>query len=993
MATSKARSILPAAREVQLAAQELQLTEAEATQRFSKGLPPGWTACCSEAGEVYYHQAAWGVSQWSHPGHPAPTGQERLQPLVMNMMKRLKVKDGEKAGESESEKGRTMHSIYDARSRHVPLETPQSLFSDALPSSVRREDLTGRAFALHGILAPAEAASYCRSASAVGFAASDVRREFPEALRNNARLVHFSEALAAAVYRRLLPQLCHRDIFLLQPMGFGAEGRWKPSGVNPCFRISRYLPGEHFAQHCDGMYTNDDGECSIYSLVLYLNDEFEGGELEFPNSSFQFKPSAGTAVLFPHDMPHAALEVLQGTKFVARSELMFRCVDRQRPPKEPKIAQDPLFQRMAALYEHIGDLVALGDVDATTKAYQEALGIQIAHHGTEVVKEVKHRRSLLEDKTWESIFSFLEPLEVSRATMSVSSKWHEIASSGTLWQRWFKQRWPWADEILEGETYQLDSELKDWVGLYRREHLLSSALTAVIFPAACLTAYDGPHGSMHGPMPAVCRHNDTGLGWDRSLKQRQGWTFGKNVFHARNYKTWEKDGEVDFEVLPELFAWSFSQFKLRPSEQHLVVPSLPGLLTRSAQERLANILHRRFQVPRLSFATAPLCALAAHNLKTGTVIWGCAFGTCSIFCFHEEEEVVADFGRWDFQKATAVEVAQQLQTAQKLLHPAIASSVLQHVVISCQPCVRVETEKQRYGSHAEVDDTLRDWANAEALAEQLSVLGLSPELHASEPNDVVTGARALAGRLPLAASPSEPQSWEWRAYAEGQWHRLSPYISAVFEGALRNDKEVSAVQLSGRLGLYLVANLEAFTITVAEPMNFRGWGINSFDDMEVLGAWCPLTRFLRGRPSTVPDRRKPEDLACSEELPEVQEVQGVPAWHVRTLAGKLVFSRRKDGPRMHLQDLLADCAKQLQTSQRRLQLLNGTSRTHCDDELQEALAVEDSVELLILVGPEPPAERPSEPINEQIPEDLPGEMAGRCDLQRALLTALHQQRH
>ena len=30
-----------------------------------------------------------------------------------------------------------------------------------------------------------------------------------------------------------------------------------------------------------------------------------------------------------------------------------------------------------------------------------------------------------------------------------------------------------------------------------------------------------------------------------------------------------------------LFAWSFSQFKLRPSEQHLVVPSLPGLLTRA----------------------------------------------------------------------------------------------------------------------------------------------------------------------------------------------------------------------------------------------------------------------------------------------------------------------------------------------------------------------------------------------------------------------------
>jgi len=48
-----------------------------------------------------------------------------------------------------------------------------------------------------------------------------------------------------------------------------------------------------------------------------------------------------------------------------------------------------------------------------------------------------------------------------------------------------------------------------------------------------------------------------------------------------------------------------------------------GFYGGSAGPLKANILHRRFQVPRLSFATAPLCALAAHNLKTGTVIWGC----------------------------------------------------------------------------------------------------------------------------------------------------------------------------------------------------------------------------------------------------------------------------------------------------------------------------------------------------------------------------------
>ena len=44
---------------------------------------------------------------------------------------------------------------------------------------------------------------------------------------------------------------------------------------------------------------------------------------------------------------------------VARSELMFRCVDRQRPPKEPKIAQDRLVMG-TIIGESLGDL--MGDL-------------------------------------------------------------------------------------------------------------------------------------------------------------------------------------------------------------------------------------------------------------------------------------------------------------------------------------------------------------------------------------------------------------------------------------------------------------------------------------------------------------------------------------------------------------------------------------------------------------------------------------------------------
>lgn len=42
-----------------------------------------------------------------------------------------------------------------------------------------------------------------------------------------------------------------------------------------------------------------------------------GGWLEFTDAHRSWKPSAGSAVLFPHDMPHAATEVNVGTKYAS----------------------------------------------------------------------------------------------------------------------------------------------------------------------------------------------------------------------------------------------------------------------------------------------------------------------------------------------------------------------------------------------------------------------------------------------------------------------------------------------------------------------------------------------------------------------------------------------------------------------------------------------------------------------------------------------------
>lgn len=54
------------------------------------------------------------------------------------------------------------------------------------------------------------------------------------------------------------------------------------------------------------------------SLVWYLNDDFEGGELVFPPFDLSIRPEAGMVVTFPstHEFAHAARPVTSGMRYV-----------------------------------------------------------------------------------------------------------------------------------------------------------------------------------------------------------------------------------------------------------------------------------------------------------------------------------------------------------------------------------------------------------------------------------------------------------------------------------------------------------------------------------------------------------------------------------------------------------------------------------------------------------------------------------------------------
>jgi predicted 2-oxoglutarate/Fe(II)-dependent dioxygenase YbiX len=72
--------------------------------------------------------------------------------------------------------------------------------------------------------------------------------------------------------------------------------------------------GKHFRIHADHgpAYT-----CTV-SAVIYLNDDYEGGELQFPRlDNLVYKPKAGDIAVFPSNYiyEHASLPIKSGIKY------------------------------------------------------------------------------------------------------------------------------------------------------------------------------------------------------------------------------------------------------------------------------------------------------------------------------------------------------------------------------------------------------------------------------------------------------------------------------------------------------------------------------------------------------------------------------------------------------------------------------------------------------------------------------------------------------
>jgi hypothetical protein len=97
------------------------------------------------------------------------------------------------------------------------------------------------------------------------------------------------------------------------------------TGLKPLFRCVRYRVGEGTQAHTDPARATHDGQRSQLSVLVFLNDDFCGGAIEFPEIGRTIAARAGRAIVFPHGAVHRDHVVERGRKFVLETEAFFRC--------------------------------------------------------------------------------------------------------------------------------------------------------------------------------------------------------------------------------------------------------------------------------------------------------------------------------------------------------------------------------------------------------------------------------------------------------------------------------------------------------------------------------------------------------------------------------------------------------------------------------------------------------------------------------------------
>ena len=164
-------------------------------------------------------------------------------------------------------------------------------------------------------------------ANQVGF--RPAKDKYPQSYRNNERFQVDDVFLA----KRLFERICIAIPNKLETK----EKTYLLTGLNERLRYCKYANGQSFSIHQDGVYYPANGEESVLTFLLYLNDscDYDGGETVFFDDRFgknklaEYSGRAGDVIIFDHKLWHSGQPVISKNKYILRSDLIYKVIEQK----------------------------------------------------------------------------------------------------------------------------------------------------------------------------------------------------------------------------------------------------------------------------------------------------------------------------------------------------------------------------------------------------------------------------------------------------------------------------------------------------------------------------------------------------------------------------------------------------------------------------------------------------------------------------------------
>ena len=169
--------------------------------------------------------------------------------------------------------------------------------------------------------------------------------------RNNSRLIIFDKVFSFYLWKKLVNSLksyVDESNLKLYPLGFDVlRGDWELDGINEAIRFNSYnsYGKEKFEKHRDAQFCPSGDHRSFLSLVIYLNDDFKGGQTKFyiPKqhdcskeidiagadwrrnfNKISVEPNIGSAVIFSQNIIHESVTIKSSKKYILKTDIMLK---------------------------------------------------------------------------------------------------------------------------------------------------------------------------------------------------------------------------------------------------------------------------------------------------------------------------------------------------------------------------------------------------------------------------------------------------------------------------------------------------------------------------------------------------------------------------------------------------------------------------------------------------------------------------------------------